>query len=284
MKKIIITLLALTLLVSILGVSAAETEAQTNVFVTIADKDGKLALVQQSVAVTDTDADGRLTLNDALFCAHESNFEGGAAAGFASSDTAYGKSLDKLWGTANGGSYGYCINNLSSTTSLLDEIENGDFINAYIYTDLASWSDTYCYFDLNSANAQQDESITLTLSAASFDQNWQPITIPVENAIITLNCEKTAFKTDKDGKVTFSVDKAGSFIVSAVSDSMVLVPPALKLTVAEKEPLAPIVPEPQSMPTSPKTRDNRIFCLYMLAAVLSLAVIIGTANKKAYEK
>ena len=46
----------------------------TAVFVTICDKDGKIALAQEKINVTDADGDGTLTITDALFCAHEAKY------------------------------------------------------------------------------------------------------------------------------------------------------------------------------------------------------------------
>ncbi|MBP5657968.1 MAG: hypothetical protein J6X52_05545, partial [Clostridia bacterium] len=78
------------------------------VYVTIAN--GELVLAREAVTLTDADNDGALTINDALYLAHEAKFEGGAAAGYASSTGDYGLSLTKLWGVENGGSYGYFVN------------------------------------------------------------------------------------------------------------------------------------------------------------------------------
>lgn len=49
---------------------------------------------------------------------------------------------NKLWGTENGGSYGYYVNNVS-TWSLTDPVDEGDYVNAFVYTDLTTWFDTY---------------------------------------------------------------------------------------------------------------------------------------------
>lgn len=202
-------------------VSAADAPLVT---VTIADAEGNLALTQEAVSVTDTDGDGALTINDALYLAHEAGYEGGAAAGYASAQTDYGLSLLKLWGAENGSSYGYYVNS-SSAMSLSDPVSDGDCIDAFVYTDLTAWSDTYCFFDVRTLEADAGSVIILTLSAASYDENWNPITVPVADAVITLNGEETAYQTDAEGKVTFSVPAGGDYVISAVSDTMTLVPP-----------------------------------------------------------
>lgn len=232
MKKLITasTVLALTLSLGTFSVSAAE-NLSASVFVTISDANGSLAMVQQQVAVTDIDSDGALTISDALYCAHEASYEGGAAAGFATSQTEYGLSLDMLWGTANGGSYGYYVNN-SSAMSLSDAIAEGDYINAYVYTDLTAWSDVYCYFDQNTVSTEEDLEFSLTLSYCGYDANWNPVTLAVSGAAITVDGEATEFVTDENGKATITLATAGDYVLSAVSETQTLVPPVCKVSVA----------------------------------------------------
>ena len=120
MKRILSFTLTLVLVLGLFcGIALADDG--TKVYVTIADKDGKLVLVQEAITVTDIDNDGKLTINDALYCAHEAKFEGGAAAGYLSEMTEYGLSLKKLWGTDNGSGYGYDVNN-EGAMSLSDEV------------------------------------------------------------------------------------------------------------------------------------------------------------------
>lgn len=271
MKKILaITLTVLTLFGTMSTNALAEEATEANVYVTISDKEGKLALTQEKITVTDVDSDGALTINDVLYAAHEAKYEGGAAVGYASSMGDYGLKLDKLWGTANGTGYGYYVNN-KSAISLTDTVKEGDYINAYVYTDLTAWSDTYCYFDVNKAWVTAGREITVTLSAAGYDASWNPVVIPVEGATITVNGEKTEFKTDKDGKVTFALSKAGNYVISAVSDTMTLVPPVCQVAVEE---------------VAPPTEDNaNIYMSITLLAVSFAGVMAFTVkSKKAYEK
>lgn len=269
MKKFL-SFTAALLLAGACGVSALAADT-AEVYVTIADANGNLALAQETVTVTDTDNDGALTIHDALYAAHEANYDGGAAAGYDAGVSDYGLSMNKLWGAENGGSYGYYLNN-ASAWSLLDPVKDGDCINAFVYTDLTAWSDTYCFFDAQTAAANEGSTITLTLSAAGYDADFNPITVPVENAVITVNGETTAYQTDADGKVTITLDKVGTVTVSAVSDSQTLVPPVCKIVVSET------VAE-----TAPQTGDNAAVLLLTTAICGSLAVAI-ISRKKAYEK
>jgi len=235
MKKTIAITAAFLLSCSAMSVmtSAAETE-QTSVYVTISDKDGKLAAVQEKIDVTDIDEDGELTINDALYIAHDKLYEGGAAAGYKSSVGQWGLGLDKLWGTENGGSYGYYVNS-KAANGLADKINDGDYVDAFVYTDTAAWSDSYSWFDSREQEAEQGAELTLTLSRAGFGENFTPLTLPVEGAKLTINGEVTEFVTDAEGKVTFTVDKAGENVISAVSDTLTLVPPTAVINVEGEE-------------------------------------------------
>lgn len=233
MKKGFVKTLAVMMMIGSLGVNAFSDEG-VDVYVTISDDKGVLALAQEKIIVTDIDGDNALTINDALYCAHEAKYKGGASAGYAAGQSQYGISLNKLWGISNGGSYGYFINN-KSPLSLSDKIKDNDYINAFSYTDLVGWSDTYSFFDINSKEIKESETIELSLMAAGYDASFNPVTLPIQNAIITLNGEKTEFKTDSEGKVTVTFDKAGSYVVSAISDTQNLVPPACKVEVLVDE-------------------------------------------------
>ncbi len=229
MKNFFLAIVGLLFIISISGMTAFADEASITVYVTIADANGNLALSQTAVTVTDIDGDNALTINDALYVAHEENYTGGAAAGYASGTSDYGFSLNKLWGTTNGGSYGYYINN-TSAWNLTDPLKNGDYLNAYVYTDLITWSDTYCYFDVNTATVSENGTLTLTLNMAGYDANYTPITLPVKGATIMINGTATTYKTDINGNVTIKPNKAGEYIISAVSDTQTLVPPVCIVT------------------------------------------------------
>lgn len=224
MKKTLAVLLAALMLLALVPAVAEEAEAPV-VYVTIAN--GELVAAQIEVELTDVDEDGALTIADALYLAHEAAFEGGAEAGFADAMGEYGLMLTKLWGVENGGSYGYYVNN-EAAMGLADPLEDGDFVNAFVYTDTAAFSDTYAFFDEFDALAGE---VTLTLYAAGYDANWAPVTNPVAGAVITVNGEKTEAVTDENGKATLTV-QAGD-VVSAVSDSQPLVPPCCVILAVE---------------------------------------------------
>jgi len=281
MKKFLMVVLSCVMLALMGGVALAD---DTEVTVSVAN--GDAVLVQKPVTVTDTDGDGALTIADALYCAHEAYFEGGAAAGFACSTGEYGLQLDKLWGVDNGTGYGYYVNN-ASAMGLADPVKSGDFVYAFVYTDTVAWSDTYCFFDKNEITAKEGDTITLTLSAAGFDANWTPITTPLAGAVITVNGVKTPFVTDENGQVSAAIPLTGSAVVSAVMDGKVLVPPTCIVTVEAKEeptpePTLELTKEPTATPTAAPTTapasetkdDKGGFPLWAIIAIIVCGVVV----------
>lgn len=227
MKKFLSLLLAVWMLVSL----TASAEAAPTVFVSISDDTGALVLAYAPVTLTDADGDGALTICDALMLAHAAHHPEGAEA-FLAEQTEWGLSLYKLWGVENGGSYGYMLND-ASAWSLVDPVKDGDHVKAYAFTDLTAFSDTYAYFAAPTAEAAVNSEITLTLNAAGYDEAWNPVTLPVAGATLTVNGEKTDVVTDENGNAVLTLAEAGIYTVSAVSETMTLVPPVCIVTVTE---------------------------------------------------
>lgn len=234
MKKTIAITAAFLLSCSAMSISAVAAE-KTEVYVTIADKDGGLPVAQEKIEITDTDGDGQLTISDALYVAHEKFYNGGAAAGYTASEGSLGLWITKLWGTENGGSYGYYVNNVSAM-SIEDTVKDGDYVSAYVFRDLTGWSDSYCWFDVQSTEAEQGDEVSLTLYRASFDEDWNAVTLPVEGASITVNGSASGSVTDAEGKAKVKLESAGRNVISATSDSLVLVPPVCIANVAGEAP------------------------------------------------
>ncbi len=230
MKKILSILLAVLMLFSVASTAAFAAETEATVFVSVANDELKLAY--KAVKVTDTDRDGVLTINDALFCAHEQNYEGGAAEGYAALSTPqYGLSLTKLWGVSNGSGFGYYVNN-ECAWSLADKVKENDHVFAFVYTDTKFWSDTYSFFNANEIAVKENESFTLTLFSYSYDEAWNLVKSPVAGAEITVDGKSAGVFTDEEGKATLSLSE-GEHIISASAANVILVPPVCKVT-AEK--------------------------------------------------
>ncbi len=227
MKKFLVLLLALLMALSL----NASAEEALHVYVSITDDTGALVLAHEAIAVTDADGDGALTIGDALACAHAAKHEAGAEA-FGIAKTEFGLSMTRLWGVENGGSYGYCLND-ASAWSLLDPVAEGDHVKAYAYTDLEAWSDTYSYFNVPAMEIKVGEVAELVLTASGYDASFAPITFAVENAAITVDGFKTHNLTDAEGKTSFAFQTLGTYVMSAVSESMTLVAPVCVVTVSE---------------------------------------------------
>ena len=250
-KRLLAVLAAAALVLGLMTVPVFADEAPT-VYVTIAN--GSVVMNQQAVAVSDIDKDGALTINDALYLAHEASFEGGAAAGYGSAEGSYGLSLTKLWGVENGGSYGYYVNN-TAAMGLADPVKGGDYIYAFVYTDTTGWSDAYSYFNANALTVNAGDEIPLVLSYVGYDADWNPVALPAEGAVITINGAPTDVKTDAEGKAVITISEAGSFVISATSETQTLVPPVLNVT------------------TTPATGNPGVF-VYGIVCVMALAGIL----------
>ncbi len=274
---------------------AAESAPQDTAYVTIADENGELALVREAVVLEDADGDGAVTVNDALLLAHEQAYPGGAAAGYLSSEGPYGLKLDKLWGVENGGSYGYYVNH-ASAMSLTAPVSDGDEVAAFIYTDLDGYSDTYCYFDRATVELNAPGELTLTLKAAGWAADYNPVELPVADAVIVVNGEKTDFRTDENGSVTLNL-AAGSYIISAVSDAQVLVPPVCQVSVAgdagsgdeetgdanpsDTEQPADTEPGSGDGQADSETDPTELYAILVLAGVALLAAVVdGIVHRK----
>lgn len=216
-------MLAFLMIMGCMSITSFAEDTSATVYVSIANK-GQLVAAQTKVTVTDIDGDNALTVNDALYAAHEAVYPGGAKEGYGYyTHKDYGLSIGKLWGDTSG-NFGYYINN-SSCWSLADGVKGGDYLNAFVYSDSKNYSDKYCFFNSYSVTADANSDIELTLSGAGYDANWNPVTLPVANAEITVDGVKTGVKTDTDGKATIQISGAGEHVISAVSASETLVPP-----------------------------------------------------------
>ena len=249
MKKFLSIIVAALLVTTLAAPAKALAADSANVFFTFTDGEGKIVRVCDEVTVTDVDEDGALTILDAFYCAHEQNFEGGAAAGFATVSSDYGPFITKLWGIENGGSFGYYLNN-AMAMGVTDPVKDGDVLKAYAYMDPATYADVYTYFDNSKLEATEGEEVEVTLYGVGFDASYNPVANPVEGAIITINDKDTEFVTDAEGKATITFDGTGEHVVSAKSDSQVLVPPVLVVNIeADETAEAPllIAPKPENL-------------------------------------
>ncbi len=194
-------------------------------FVTAAD--GTL-VAGVPVTVSDLDESGDFNIDEVLIAAHDAFYPGGAAAGYASSVGKYGLAVDVLWGDTSY-AFGYYVNH-TMAMGLADPVEDGGYVQAYVYADREYYSDSYSYFDKLSAETD-DGQITLTLYGASYDADWNPVFSPVSGAAITVNGEAGDYVTGADGQVTITFEETGEYLISAVGGSGILVPPVSRVSV-----------------------------------------------------
>ncbi|MBO4423176.1 MAG: hypothetical protein J5879_07040 [Clostridia bacterium] len=194
-------------------------------FVTVFDGQNQVA-VNVPVEKSDEDSDGKWTINDALISLHNAK----CADGYKAEDGGYGLMITKLWGVENGGAYGYYKNNVMcmGLTEELSETES-DHIYAYVYSDAAGFSDVYTFFDKAEVSGSKGDKITLTLSYVSFDESYNQVNVPLADAVIKVNGEKTELKTGEDGKVEIEFPGSGS-VISAEKDGMVIIPPVCSVS------------------------------------------------------
>lgn len=204
-------------------------EEQTFVYVSITDASGESALACQEIPLRDADGDGLLTVHDALLCAHDAKFDGGAAEGYASEQTEDGRIATMLWGE-DGGGFGIYVNHVS-VGDLLTPMQEGDLLHAFVCAN--SGDALYCHFDVPHASVGGGEALTLLLTAVDSGEE-----IPVADAVIQIDGKDTAFTTDAEGKVTLQFDGSGSCIVSARKDGVPLLPPVCAVSVSDGEPAA----------------------------------------------
>ena len=203
-------------------VSAAEDSIK--VYVTIADDIGVQVVKQKTVEVTDIDEDGALTILDALYCAHEKYYKGGAEEGFGYiNDPDYGPSMTKLWGVENGGSYGYLVND-AFAWNLADPVKENDYINAYCYVDLETYSDAYTFFNKRVKSVKVGSVAKLKLSYIAWTDNGS-VALPLEGAVVLVNENDLGLVTSKKGYVKFIAVKSGSYYVSAIDSYKTIVRP-----------------------------------------------------------
>ena len=277
-KKILCAVCAVLVLCALCVPAFAESEA--TVYVTISS--GKLELARKPVTLSDADGDGALTVNDVLILAHNAEYPGGAEAGYSSVEGDYGLSITKLWGIENGSGYGYYVNN-AAAFSLTDAVSAGDSIAAFVYTDTTAFSDAYSFFDKDSISGKAGESVELCLSAAGYDENWAPVTLPVEGAVITIDGVDTGVVTDAEGKAVVELSGQGTVVISARSETSVLVPPVCIAELEAEE--ASGEASDGAADDAGKERDNGwVLWVAVGAVVVCVAVAVFALAKRKNEK
>lgn len=203
--------------------SSVEPAANAEVTFTVSNKgvlattsDGNAA-IELPVTVTDRDSDGVLTYDEALVALHETYCPGGyeIVKGF----------VQKLWNvtTTPKGSYYFLKNNAALSMGVADKtstVAQGDKLYCCVFTDEENWSDAICYFTQTEVAAQAGKAFTLNLRGGSSMAvgGYNPGNLAGAQVGIWKDGKFTAIDgavTDKNGNVTLTLNKAGTYIISA---------------------------------------------------------------------
>lgn len=181
--------------------------------------DGKAA-IELPVTVTDRNSDGILTYDEALVALHETYCPGGyeIVEGF----------VEKLWDvtTTPKGSYYFLKNNVALSKGVNDKtstVAQGDKLYCCVFTDEKNWSDAICYFTQTEVAAQAGKAFTLNLQGGSSMAvgGYNPGNLAGAQVGIWKDGKFTAIDgavTDKNGNVTLTLNKAGTYIISAAGE------------------------------------------------------------------
>ena len=175
------------------------------------------AAVELPVTVTDVNSDGVLTYDEALVALHEAYCPGGyeIVKGF----------VQKLWDvtTTPKGSYYFLKNNVALSKGVADKtstVAQGDKLYCCVFTDEENWSDAICYFTQTEVASQAGKAFTLNLQGGSSMAvgGYNPGNLAGAQVGIWKDGKFTAIDgavTDKNGNVTLTLNKAGTYIISA---------------------------------------------------------------------
>lgn len=233
-------ILALSLGLTTMPISA-QTADEITAFLTVsqygeflADKNGApVAAAPVTMSGKDT-----YTLDDAFRAFHETYLESDA---YASATGDWGAYVAKFAGDESG-NFSYQVNGATEAVmGISHEVEDGDYIDFSINRNLYPDTESYTKFSSYTLNAFVGEENTLTLSEASYDENYNMVFSPCADAAVTINGEKSDLTTDENGSVALTFDSEGKYIVSASKQKEVegqsvtaITAPICVVTVTEK--------------------------------------------------
>ena len=203
--------------------SSVEPAANAEVTFTVSNKgvlattaDGKAA-IELPVTVKDVNKDGILTYHEALIALHEAYCPGGYDPGDGF--------VQKVWDVVTNptGSYYFLKNNVPlsmGVTNTTMTVAQGDNLYAVVDSDEANYSDIICFFNKRALNVEAGSKFTLNLRGSS---SMLPDGYTEDNVVgakvgIWKDGKFTAIDgavTDKNGNVSLTLNKAGTYIISA---------------------------------------------------------------------
>ncbi len=243
MKKIVSLLLTLAMLLSVLPVCVLAESDGITVYVTASYGNGFLTTEEDMPAVllpVSLEGEESYDLDDVFLNLHEQYAPSECT--YATEETQWGLGITRFWGN-DSGNYGYRVNS-AMAMSLSDTVSDGDTIDATIY-ESSSYFASFATFDLLFREAEAGKNISLTLSQAGFDSDWNEVLSPCRDATITVNGEESGCFTDENGTVTLCFPEEGTYLVSAQKEEILgdetytaITPPYCLITVSEPKHLS----------------------------------------------
>ena len=206
--------------------SSVQPAANAEVTFTVSNKgvlattsDGKAA-IELPVTVKDVNKDGILTYDEALVALHEAYCPGGYELS--------GTMVHNLWNvqTDPKGSYYFLKNNVALPMGVADKtstVAQGDKLYCCVFTDEKNYSDAICYFTQTAVAAQAGKAFTLNLQGGSSMAvgGYNPGDMAGAQVGIWKDGKFTAIDgavTDSKGNVSLTLNKAGTYIISATGE------------------------------------------------------------------
>lgn len=185
----------------------------------VVGEDGTV-LSRAKVTVYDDNEDGKFTMSEGFRAMHREYYSGGIS-GF--EDTSGGW-ITKVWGVQTA-MVSYVRNN-SWVFGTTQEIEDGDYLALYEYSDLANWSDLYTWFDSDSYDVPLSTASTFTVNGVSVfnsgtnsDGTVNNVAAAPEDATVKVydqdgdEVSGMDTVTDAEGKFTLTFDTDGIYTV-----------------------------------------------------------------------
>lgn len=214
-NRIVSLLLSIIMVLGMTAVPTFAEGAEITAYVNV----GKYGEIQQdksgnSMVLAPVELSGKesYVLDDLFKEMHDKYYEGGSEAGYASAASVY---ITKCWGDVSG-DFGYQVNGgTESVMGLSHPVKNNDVVDVAIYKN--SWPDTESYtaFDEYKKDSYVGIATELTLTRTDYDDDFNEVVSPCENATITVDGVEQGIKTNADGKASLTFDTVGEYVVSA---------------------------------------------------------------------
>ena len=230
-KKILSLLLSVVMILSLAPVASFANDANAITAYVNVSKYGEVLndKANNAMAYIPIELSGKesYNLNDVFTELHNICYEGGSEEGYACANGDYGLFITKFWNDESG-YFGYQVNGGTENVSGLSyEVKNGDYIDAVIYQSAYPDTEGYAKFDKTTVDATEGDTFEITLFYVSgYDENYNMIFSPCEDATITIDGQQSEYVTDENGKVSITLNDSGKHIISAkkskiVGDNMV---------------------------------------------------------------